>query len=46
MVNKNPVCKCGGKIICVDNHYLCEYYYEDIKRGVEEQQQIIDELQN
>ena len=42
----SPRCKCGSLIICVDGHYICEKYYEDIKQGVQEQQDIIQELQD
>lgn len=37
-------CKCGGTMVINDNHIICEKYLEDIKRGVEQQAQIIKEL--
>lgn len=26
-----PNCKCGGKIVKNDNHYICNEYLEDLK---------------
>jgi hypothetical protein len=39
-------CKCGSRIVCVDEHYICERYYEHIKQGIKQQQDIIQELQD
>jgi hypothetical protein len=39
-------CKCGADMVKVDNHVICEKYYEHIKQGIKQQQQIIDELQS
>lgn len=39
-------CKCGGRICENDSHYICEHYLEELKRGIKQQQQIIDALQN
>ena len=37
-------CKCGGLMVENDGHFLCDNYLQDIKRGIEQQQEIIDEL--
>jgi hypothetical protein len=37
-------CKCGSRLVQNDGHYICERYLEDIKQGVKQQQEIIDEL--
>jgi len=39
-------CKCGGLLVINDGHIICEKYLEDIKTGIEEQQEIINELNN
>jgi len=44
-MEKNKIkCCCKADMIRVDNHIICEKYYEDIKKGIEQQQEIIDEL--
>lgn len=37
-----PKCKCGSEVVCIDNHYICERYFEHIKKKVEEQQEVIE----
>lgn len=46
MVVKSPKCKCGSIMVCVDDHYICSDYYENIKRGIQELEEQIqqDEL--
>ena len=39
-------CKCGGRIVENDGHFVCENYLEDIRLGVREQQAIIEQLKN
>ena len=43
MENKKKCC-CKSNIIRVDNHIICEKYYEDIKQGIKQQLEIIEEL--
>jgi hypothetical protein len=37
-------CKCGCRMVECDGHFICEKYLEDIKMGIKQQQEIIDEL--
>jgi hypothetical protein len=41
---KNPKCKCGGIMVCIDNHYICERYYNHVKMGIQEQQEMLEAL--
>lgn len=41
---KNPKCKCGGIMVCIDNHYICEKYYTRIKFKIQEQQEMLEAL--
>lgn len=40
-----PRCKCGCRMVCNDGHYICERYLEQIKKGVNYLNDIIDELE-
>ena len=44
--NKVKLCKCGSRLCLNDSHVVCERYLEEIRQGIKEQQDIIDELQN
>jgi len=37
-------CKCGGLIVENDRHFICNNYLQDIKKGIEQQQEIIDTI--
>jgi len=37
-------CKCGRLMVENDGHWICEKYLEDIKTGVKQQVEIIEEL--
>jgi hypothetical protein len=41
-----PKCKCGRQVVENDGHYICEDYLEDIKKGIKQQQDIIERLEN
>jgi len=44
--NNKVYCKCGSELCLNDGHVICQNYLQEIIRGVKEQQDIIDELQN
>ena len=37
-------CKCGGLMVENDSHFICNNYLQDIKRGIEQQQEIINTI--
>jgi hypothetical protein len=39
-----PKCKCGGQLVENDGHFICNEYLEDIKKGIQQQQDVINEL--
>jgi len=44
MIKKFLRCKCGSKMIFVDEHLICENYYQHIKEGIEQQQTLIEDI--
>lgn len=40
-----PCCKCGCRMVKNDGHYICEKYLEEIKKGIQYLNDIIEELE-
>lgn len=36
-----PRCRCGSRIVEVDNHFVCERYFLQIKKGLEETERML-----